>query len=160
MADRLIDDNGVTDFIDDNGEVQFYDDVGNYTWAIGATASSLAFTAAPNPTSIGVSVTLTGSVTPSIATKIVVFSEGPTVLGVGLLSGGTTSIAVSFSTNGSHVLTALYVGSPTYASSSNNVTVQVGGVIPPLAPTGPLPADVIFDLGNRHEHGPYYGGMR
>jgi hypothetical protein len=74
----------------------------------------------------GASVTLTASVSPSTATGTVTFYDGTTSLGTGTLSSGTATLYPSFSTTGTHSITATYGGSTTYAASTSSaVTLTV-----------------------------------
>jgi hypothetical protein len=71
-------------------------------------------------------VTLTATISPTAATGTITFYDGTTSLGTGALSSGTATLATTFTTTGSHSITADYGGSTTYASSnSNSVTITV-----------------------------------
>jgi protocatechuate 3,4-dioxygenase beta subunit len=66
-------------------------------------------------------ITLTATVSPSAATGPVTFYDGSTSIGSGTLSSGSVALSVSFSTTGTHSLTAVYGGSTEYASSTSSV---------------------------------------
>jgi sugar lactone lactonase YvrE len=81
-----------------------------------STATSL--TSSPNPSTVGASVTLTATVTPSGATGTVQFFNGSTLLGSGNLSSGKAQFTTAALPAGTNSLTATYTGDSNYASSS------------------------------------------
>lgn len=95
-------------------------------------ATSTDLVAAPNPANTGDTVTLTSNVTvhgplpPSGAggspnpTGNVVFMDGSNVIGTVQVTGVTVTLTTSFSTAGTHTLTANYSGDQNFASSSSN----------------------------------------
>src|SRR5215472_1929299 len=93
------------------------------------TATTTALTSSSTSTTTGTSVTLTATVSPSAATGTVTFLDGSTSLGTGTLSSGKAKLATSFSTAGTHSVTAVYGGSTTFATSTSsavNITVTSG----------------------------------
>ena len=94
---------------------------------IHANASSTGVTAAPNPSSLGQTVTFTavvsgvpsGSGTP---TGMVTFQDGTTIIGqVPLGSNGAASITKSNLTTGTHSIVATYVSDTQFAASAGSV---------------------------------------
>ncbi|WP_137875496.1 Ig-like domain-containing protein, partial [Rhodococcus sp. Q] len=82
----------------------------------------------------GTAVDLTATVNPAEATGTVEFKDGDTVLGTAPVTGGTATLGHTFTTAGSHSITAAYSGAEGFAgSSSTPSTVSV---------TDPAPGDV------------------
>jgi sugar lactone lactonase YvrE len=80
-----------------------------------------SFTSSVNPSLVGQSTTLSVTLTSSSAIAgTVKFYDGITLLGTVGAAGGTASLPVSFSTAGTHLLTAVYSG------DTNNATVIAG----------------------------------
>ncbi len=92
-----------------------------------STTTSLSSSA--NPASVGQALTLSATVAaaPGQAspTGSVVFQEGSTVLGTGILASGATSINLSTLAVGTHLITAIYSGSANYTTSTSAVLTQV-----------------------------------
>jgi Bacterial Ig-like domain (group 3) len=90
-------------------------------------ASSTAFTSSPNPSKVGVLVTLTATVTATVGTPTgnVVFKNGTTTLGTKPLVNGTATMTYTFTTTGSFSLKAGYQGSVNNSPSSNTLTQVV-----------------------------------
>ncbi len=63
-----------------------------------------------NPVAFGQSLTLTATVTPSLATGKVTFANGSAILGSATLSGGAATLSTSGLAVGTHSLTAVYSG--------------------------------------------------
>jgi subtilisin family serine protease len=72
-----------------------------------------------SPSSYGVPVTLTASVSPAGAFGTVTFSEGSSSLGTGTLSNGAATLTTSALAGGMHSLAATYGGDATYAGSTS-----------------------------------------
>jgi protocatechuate 3,4-dioxygenase beta subunit len=90
------------------------------------SSSATALTASATSVQTSASVTLTAAVTPTAATGSVTFYDGTTTLGSGTLSSGKAAMAATFSTAGTHALTAKYGGDSNYsASTSSAVDVTV-----------------------------------
>lgn len=79
--------------------------------------SSTALTLTPTTAAVGQSVTFVATVTSSTAAGSVVFKEGGTTLGTSALVGGRATFATSFSTLGTHSVTANYAGDLGHAAS-------------------------------------------
>jgi hypothetical protein len=88
-----------------------------------ATTSTLA--SAPNPSTLGMTVTLTATVSPTPATGTVQFLDGATVLGTAPLGGGAAALATTALGVGSHSITAVYGGDSSYAGSTSAAAVQI-----------------------------------
>ncbi|MGD0098479.1 MAG: Ig-like domain repeat protein, partial [Terracidiphilus sp.] len=84
------------------------------------TATTTTLTSSATSVATGTSVTLTASVSPTTATGTVTFMDGATSLGTGTLSSGKATLATSFSTAGTHSITAVYGGSSTFATSTSS----------------------------------------
>ncbi len=110
-----------------------------------ATATALGSDLDPAPRGAAVTLTATVSAASGTPTGTVTFTEGPTDLGSAPLSAGTGTLVVSSLPGGDHDITATYVGSGSYASSTSTPLHQVilatpttTGVVaaPNLAPYG------------------------
>jgi hypothetical protein len=79
-----------------------------------------------NPSTYGVAVTFTATVTSSGGTPsgTVTFKDGAATLGTGTLSGGITKLATSTLAGGSHSITALYAGSGNFNGSTSAALTQ------------------------------------
>ena len=90
------------------------------------TATATSLTASSSTIVQSVQVTLMATVSPSAATGTVTFYDGTSSLGSGTLSSGTATLSVSFSTTGTHSVTAVYGGNSAYAgSTSSAVSITV-----------------------------------
>jgi sugar lactone lactonase YvrE len=92
---------------------------GVLTQTVVSQTSATAFTSSVNPSLVNQStvLTLTLSTTGPAPTGTVKFYDGATLIGTGTVSSNAGSATVSFSTAGTHALTAVYSG------DSNNSTV-------------------------------------
>jgi Bacterial Ig-like domain (group 3) len=90
------------------------------------TASATGLTAAPNPSVVGQSVTLTATVSGSggTPTGTVTFKDGASSLGNGTLVGGTASLSISALTIGGHTLSAVYGGDTIFLGSTSSGVPQ------------------------------------
>jgi hypothetical protein len=84
------------------------------------TSTATALTSTSSSTTTGTSVSLMAAVSPAAAAGTVTFYDGTTLLGSGTLSSGSATLTTSFSTTGTHSITAVYGGSSTYASSTSS----------------------------------------
>src|SRR2546422_1041400 len=94
----------------------------------GSTSTSL--TSTPNPSNVGQAVTLTATVSAvspaaGVPTGTITFRDGATSLGVVTLVNGSASLTVSTLATGNHSLTAIYSGSPSFATSTSPTVTQV-----------------------------------
>lgn len=91
------------------------------TPAMGSVGSSL------NPSMVSDSVTFTATVTSSIGTPsgTVAFLDGTAQLGSGTLTGGTATFTTAALSAGSHVITAVYSGDQSFASTTSAPLTQV-----------------------------------
>lgn len=78
-----------------------------------------------NPSTLGDSVTLVATVSPSAASGSVEFFDGATSLGAIALSGGSASLTTSTLSAGSHAISAVYSGDSTHATSTSATLTQV-----------------------------------
>lgn len=107
----------------------------------GASTTTLS---APNSADVNQNVTLTATVSGGNATGMVTFKEGATTLGTGTIESGIATLNTSFSTAGTHDLTATYGGDANYtASTSAAVAISVTTATTATALTvSPNPANV------------------
>lgn len=90
-----------------------------------ATTSTLV--SAPNSSTVGMTVTLTATVSPSTATGTVQFLNGATVLGSAALANGSAQLAVANLPAGSNSLSAVYGGDGANAGSTSIAVTQTVG---------------------------------
>ncbi len=103
----------------------------NYTLAfvpgtltvVPATTTTTLTTSAPS-TQYGDPITFTATVAPNGATGSMQFSNGSTVLGTGIISGGVAPLTTSSLNAGSYTITATYAGDGNYASSTSAPVAQ------------------------------------
>jgi hypothetical protein len=108
--------NGVTNSVPTNFAVNGVVCSGSST----LTSTTTTLASSSTSTTAGASVILTAKVAPSAATGTITFYDGATWLGTGTLSAGTATLTTSFSTTGTHSITAVYGGSTTDATSTSN----------------------------------------
>ena len=93
--------------------------------------SAVVLTATPNPVQVGNTVTLTATVADASAgtsgtpTGSIQFTDGTTVLGTATVANGVATITVTFSTTGTHSLTAAYGGDSSFVGSTGTATETV-----------------------------------
>ena len=96
------------------------------TLTIVTSPSTTTLAASATSTQYGDPLTLTATVVPSGATGTVIFSDGSTVLGIGAISGGITTLTTSALNAGTYIITANYEGDSNFgASTSSPVTITV-----------------------------------
>lgn len=94
------------------------------TQTVNLKTSTTSLTSSINPSTTAQSTTLTATVAPSTATGTVTFMDGSTTLGTGTLASGVASYAATFSTTGSHAVTAVYGGDTSDATSTSSALTQ------------------------------------
>ncbi len=102
------------------------------TLTVKAAVSIVTLASSPNPSTLGQSVTLTVTVTPSAATGKVTFYDstnvfgnmGTNVLGTATLAGGAAALTTRLLASGTQSLTAYYLGDSTYAPGTSAKLVQ------------------------------------
>jgi hypothetical protein len=94
-------------------------------WAAARPTPTVALAASPTSVSLGQSVTLTATISPSSATGVVTFKIGNTTLGSATLSSGVASISTSSLPVGNDTITASYPGDGYNGPSSGQTTVNV-----------------------------------
>ena len=91
--------------------------------------TTTALASSPNPSTDGQAVTFTAVVTPSAGSVpnggIVSFMEGKTMLGTGILRGGSAGFATSALPTGTASVTAVYGGDSMFVGSTSNAVKQV-----------------------------------
>jgi sugar lactone lactonase YvrE len=105
------------------------------------TVTTTTVVSSANP-SVGGTVTLTASVTPSTATGTVQFVDGSTVLATATLSGGLAQFSTSTLAPGTHPITAVYSGDATNQESTSAVLSQAIKLSPGLT-IGLLPSPAV-----------------
>jgi hypothetical protein len=85
---------------------------------------TITLVATPNPATPGQLVTLTATVSPSVATGQVSFLDGTTVLGVGALANGTATFTTTLLPEGGRSLRAYYGGDAVYGASTSGWVEQ------------------------------------
>ena len=112
------------------------------TFTLDTTAPAVAITSAGGPTSQGTARTITGTAE-SGSTVTLYDTDGTTVIGTGVATGGNYSITTSALSEGSHTLTAKAIdaaGNQSAASSAFQVTIDT------TAPNGPSISSVTDDI--------------
>jgi hypothetical protein len=110
---------------------------------VSAMASTTTSLTVSNPTpTVGDPLTLTATVALTVGwgnpSGTVQFLDGTTILGVGVLSGtSVSSLTITSLAAGTHHLTAVYLGSPTYSGSTS-----ADGPVTVLPPAQQAPASV------------------
>jgi poly(3-hydroxybutyrate) depolymerase len=101
------------------------------------TKTTIMLSSLPNPSTYGQTVTLSAAVTSKLGAppngEAVTFMQGKTVLGTGVLSGGTATFATSTLAGGTVTVTAVYAGDANFGGSTSNAVKQV--VIPATTTT-------------------------
>jgi hypothetical protein len=113
------------------GDSNFLGSTGTLTQTVGKAGTTTTVSSSANPSAPGQSVTFTALVSgPGTPTGLVIFSDGTTVIGRGVLSGGPDGRGLaSFSTSslgaGSHPITASYGGDSNFQNSAASLTQTV-----------------------------------
>lgn len=92
---------------------------GNFSLTVNTITTTTSLLANPTNPQPGDTVTFTANVLPATATGSVSFKEGDTTLATVPLSAGSASFQTSALGVGSHVITAVYSGSASHATSSS-----------------------------------------
>ena len=87
--------------------------------------STVSLTSGKNPANVGDNVTFTATVTPTTASGSVIFKDGNTDLGSGVITAGQATFTTSALGAGSHGITAVYGGSGNYNGSASSLLTQV-----------------------------------
>ncbi len=102
---------------------------GSKTLVVNRAPTTTTLGSAPNPSTVGHTVTLTATVSPSAATGTVEFKDGAVSLGI--VGFSASAVLYVFFSAGSHSLTATYYDSdPNYAGSTSAVLFQTVNKIP------------------------------
>jgi uncharacterized protein (TIGR03437 family) len=89
------------------------------------TNTTTTLTSSNNPSPSGQAVKFTAAVSPSPATGTVTFLDGSTVLGSGVVTGGTATLTTAALSVGDHSIIATYSGDANYRGSSSTRTQTV-----------------------------------
>ncbi|MEO7761284.1 MAG: Ig-like domain-containing protein [Casimicrobiaceae bacterium] len=104
------------------------------------TSTTTGVTGAPNPSLVGQSVTLTATVAGASPTGTVQFKDGGANLGAPVtLVGSTASLSTSALTQGTHSITAVYIGDANNTSSTSPVFVQTVNAVGVSVPATSIP---------------------
>lgn len=113
--------------------------VGLASPAAAAVDSTTTVTASPSAANVGVPVTLTATVIcdadPTEGLGVTFFDGGDILRTVSVGAGGQAEHTASFTTTGTHTITAAYNGNDNCFASNNTTTVVVSAV--PVPPTPP-----------------------
>jgi len=87
---------------------------------LGPSSTSLSISPSSTPAlaQVALTATVSGAALGAVPTGIVIFSDGATVLGTGVLTGNTATLAVGLPTAGTRTITASYSGDTNYAVST------------------------------------------
>lgn len=105
-----------------------------------ANPTSLAVTSSPPIPAYAQPVTLTATVTPSVATGTVEFIDGGTSLGIANVSSGQATLVVSTFAVGTHNVVAEYSGDANYQPATGTRTVTVSKRASSTTPPSLTPA--------------------
>jgi len=93
------------------------------------SGTTTTLTSSPNPSALGQSVSFTAAVTSGAGAppdgESISFMKGSTVLGTGVLSGGSASLTTSTLKSGTNSIKAVYGGDSTFVGSTSKVLKQV-----------------------------------
>jgi hypothetical protein len=110
------------------GNTQFQGGISN-PLVVNVTAglTTTVLSASPNPAVIGTTVTFTATVSSLAGTPTgsVSFYDGATLIGIGTLASGVATYSTNTLTGGSHNIVATYVATPSFATSTSSVVVEV-----------------------------------
>jgi hypothetical protein len=110
------------------GNTQFQSGVSNSV-VVNVTAglTMTVLSASPNPALVGTTVTFTATVSSLAGTPVgsVSFYDGTTLIGTATLASGVATYSTNTLSGGSHNITATYVATPNFATSTSNVVVEV-----------------------------------
>jgi large repetitive protein len=97
----------------------------SFTETVNAKSATTTTLISPtNPSSLGAPVSLTANVSPTSATGTVQFLDGATVLGTATLAGGSAVFTATGLTQGTHPLTAVYLGDAADNGSTSAVVSE------------------------------------
>ncbi len=89
------------------------------TTTVALDASTISLGSSNASATLGGTVTLIATLTPSAATGIVTFLDGGATLGASAVAGGRATLGLTFNSAGVHTLTALYSGDSISAPASS-----------------------------------------
>ncbi|MHB9863802.1 Ig-like domain-containing protein [Streptomyces sp. YIM S03343] len=135
--------------------------VGLASPAAAADSSTTTVTASPPAATVGQSVTLNATVScpgdPSPGLGMTFWDGADTLATVPVSAGGQAQYTTTFSTTGTHTITAAYNGNDNCSGSSNTTDVVVSAVTPPPPSGGGFCLLVCsglfgFKVGDIHQH--------
>lgn len=91
-----------------------------YLQSVGTVTTTTTLASSLNPAAIGQGVTLTATVSATVGTPsgTIQFLDGTTNLGSMAYSGGSVQLGAAFSTTGTHILSANFLGNSTFSAST------------------------------------------
>ncbi len=110
------------------GDSMFATSTGFVTQVVELYPTTTTLICSPNPSSFGQVVTMTATVKslgPVTPTGKVIFRDGTTWIGTGVLSGGVATITKSNFSVGTHAIKVTYNGDSNSATSTSAVVNQV-----------------------------------
>ena len=100
-----------------------------FVFPLSAQAAAVGLSASSGSIQLGQSVTLTAVLTPTTASGVVTFYDGPYLLGTGKIGSGAATLITRALTSGSRLIRAYYGGdSSNGPATSGNVQITVTGV--------------------------------
>jgi hypothetical protein len=96
----------------------------------GSTPTTTSLTTSGSPSVYGSAVTLTATLSPSVASGKVTFYDEATILGTSALTSGVAVLRSTMIESGRRSLRAIYTGDSTYASSKSSSVTQIVNTVP------------------------------
>lgn len=84
-------------------------------------ASAVALAASPDPSTFGAPVLLTATVTPAVATGLVTFYDGTSILGISAITNGQATLTTRLLAIGSRSLRVHYAGDAVHSFANSAV---------------------------------------
>lgn len=98
-----------------------------------AAPTMIALSSMPNPSTYGTSLTLTATISPSVAdVETVTFFDGARAIGTAQPSGGVATFSTASLAAGNHSITASYPGDTDYLKSTSNKLTQTVLIARPI----------------------------
>jgi hypothetical protein len=121
------------------GNINFNGSTANGSQTVNPIATTVGLTSSLNPSTVGTSVTFTGTVSPAssgtfIPTGTLTFTDGTNQLGTFTLTQGSVSGTVNTAAlaAGTHTIKVVYSGDTIFAGSSNTLSQVVNKIVPTI----------------------------
>lgn len=95
------------------------------TQVVNKASVTVTLASSLNPSPFGSSVTFTASGLPNVSGESVIFMDGTTAIGTGMISGGKATFSTNTLAVGSHNITAVYSGDANYMNDTSAILAQV-----------------------------------